>query len=466
MLARGLAVVFAGAAAAPAFAAVHAAATGPLDLPQQLHSAQIPVAMTGFIIISVLSFAIAVACLICWWNARTFHAFRSMGFYLLMVSTIFFADFIHPGDGWEWAPMILGSAAFVELFADAFDISKRGWIVPLRLVWLILIVLGYFPAFSWAEDAAIDISVAASLILLILGLRHARGRDRSLAIALAIAWIARLPLIPSVRWLMPIGFTFYGWRFNWGPLVLVLDGTVILTFFVRDLLDDRLEKQRLSAEFEAGRAVQQVLLGTEIPQLAGLRIHSVYKPAGEVGGDFYLVLPKDNGAVLIAVGDVSGKGLRAAMTVSAVLGALHAIPGDRPAEVLQILNRSLIGRLHGGFVTCCIARVDCAGHVTAANAGHIAPYRGEQEIAFPPGLPLGVTTEPDYAEISFTLNPLDRLTFVSDGVVEARNPSGDLFGFERTRSISAQSAEAIAQAAQDFGQDDDITVLTLALQPA
>jgi len=196
--------------------------------------------------------------------------------------------------------------------------------------------------------------------------------------------------------------------------------------------------------------------------IPGFKTESVYQPARQVGGDFFRVIPELGGGVLVVVGDVSGKGLVAAMTVSAVIGALRCIPPVSPSWILNALNCGLVGELRGGFVTCCVARIGPDGAGTMANAGHLAPYLGGVELPVPAGLPMGITIESSYEEISFQLLPGQHLTFLSDGVVEARNAAGELFGFERTRAISTESAEKVAQAAQDFGQDDDITVLTLA----
>ncbi|HTV16744.1 MAG TPA: PP2C family protein-serine/threonine phosphatase [Acidobacteriaceae bacterium] len=458
-------------AAACAFAAAQqtsAAVPQAPELRAQIGVMQYQWSMTGFLVIAVVNFCIAVACFALWWNARAFPAFRTLGLYLLCLSGVFFIDYFStkPTSSWEWFAMIPDTAAYTELYADALHISKRRWIIPVRLVYAALFVLGLFGTRVDIEHLGFIVSSAVTLVLLVIGFSQARGLDRGIAVALTFGWIQRLPLFRELRPYVPISFMFHGWRFNWGPLLLPFYAGIVLTLFIRELSADRREKERLAGELEAGRAVQQVLLGAAIPQIPGLRIESVYKPAGEVGGDFYLVLPKENGSAVIAVGDVSGKGLRAAMTVSAVLGALHAILDERPAEILAALNRSLEGRLHGGFVTCCLARIDPGGAVTVANAGHPSPYRKGHEVELPAGLPLGLTAAPEYTETSFVLLPGESLTFVSDGVVEARSAQGDLFGFDRTRAISMQSAEAIAETAQSFGQEDDITVLTLALQPA
>jgi len=124
------------------------------------------------------------------------------------------------------------------------------------------------------------------------------------------------------------------------------------------------------------------------------------------------------------------------------------------------INRVLYGRV-SGFVTCCAALIATDGAMTLANAGNPAPYRNGEEIAVEPGLPLGMLAENAYAETHYRIAPGDRLTFVSDGVVEAKNAQGELYGFERTQTISCQSAYTIAKAAAQFGQEDDITVVTV-----
>jgi hypothetical protein len=223
------------------------------------------------------------------------------------------------------------------------------------------------------------------------------------------------------------------------------------------------ESGSLRAEFEAAREVQQQLV-TAPPVIPGFHIEAVYRPAKQVGGDFFRVQPGENGGLLMVVGDVSGKGLKAAMTVSVIMGALRDYSSTRPAEVLAHLNRVLFGQV-SGFVTCCVALVTSDGAMVIANAGNPGPYRNGQEMEVEPGLPLGLIGEATYAEARTELAPGDRLTFVSDGVVEATNARGELYGFERTQAISTESAEKVAQAAQAFGQEDDITVLCVMLMP-
>jgi serine phosphatase RsbU (regulator of sigma subunit) len=269
-------------------------------------------------------------------------------------------------------------------------------------------------------------------------------------------------------WIKPI-WTFwdrtFSWPFTFGLydlsiwIILIANLGIVVLWFARS----RREEEHLQSEMEAARAVQQMLIPEKIPHILGFRIESAYKPARQVGGDFFYIRPEEAGGVLVVVGDVSGKGLRAAMTVNSVIGALRTMPSLAPARILGDLNRGLVGQMQGGFVTCCVARIDQDGNVTIANAGHLPPYSDGVEAPVLAGLPLGIAAGAEYEESGFFLRPGSTLTLVSDGVVEARNAQGELFGFERTAAISSESAESIARAASTFGQEDDITVLTLEL---
>ena len=240
----------------------------------------------------------------------------------------------------------------------------------------------------------------------------------------------------------------------------------ILAILVLRFARSRRDEERLSSELEAARTVQQVLIPEDIPAIPGYAIECAYKPAGQVGGDFFQILPLSSGGALIAIGDVSGKGMPAAMTVSLLVGTLRAAAesATSPAALLTVMNRHLIGRTSAGFTTCLILQIAPDGAVTAANAGHIAPYINGHELPVENGLPLGLAATAAYSETRFQLAPEDRLTLLTDGVVEARKPDGELFGFERAAFMSVQPAVDIAYAAQQFGQEDDITVLSLTRQ--
>ncbi len=225
---------------------------------------------------------------------------------------------------------------------------------------------------------------------------------------------------------------------------------------------------RAETELEAAHAVQQVLVPEEIPSLPGFRIESVYRPAGEVGGDFFQILPTAHGGALIAIGDVSGKGMPAAMTVSLLVGAFRTLADSTssPGEILASMNRRMLVRSKEGFTTCLVLRADPDGALTVANAGHLPPYCDGEEVAVPGGLPLGLDAQSTYQEARFELRPGAQLTLLTDGVVEARSANGELFGFARAQTCSRKSAGQIVEAASAFGQEDDITVVTLALAGA
>lgn len=228
------------------------------------------------------------------------------------------------------------------------------------------------------------------------------------------------------------------------------------------------EQTRATAELEAAREIQSRLIPLNLPEIEGFHVTAAFVPAAEVGGDFFQVLRHEDGSTLIAVGDVSGKGLRAAMTGTLAIGALRTLAdeGMPPAQLLAALNRQLFRSSQGGFVTLLCARLALDGTLTFANAGHLFPYRNGEETPIDTGVPLGITADAAYAETSFQLQPGDRITLLSDGVVEARKADGELFGFARAETLSAHPPEHIAQAAQTFGQEDDITVLSLSFVPA
>ena len=220
---------------------------------------------------------------------------------------------------------------------------------------------------------------------------------------------------------------------------------------------------RMEAELEAAQQVQQVLVAEHSGTVPGFAVDSVYLPAAEVGGDFFQIIPAGDGSLLVIVGDVAGKGLPAAMMVSVLVGAIRGIADFTrdPAELLHRLNERLVGRAGGAFATALAAGIAADGTMQISNAGHLYPYVNGVEIALPGALPLGLVPGATYESTHFSLSLGARLTFFSDGVVEAQNLSGELFGFDRSRAISDQPARSIAETAKTFGQQDDITVVTI-----
>jgi serine phosphatase RsbU (regulator of sigma subunit) len=153
------------------------------------------------------------------------------------------------------------------------------------------------------------------------------------------------------------------------------------------------------------------------------------------------------------------------MTVSLLVGTARTLAeqSSDPAWILTGLNRRLEGRMQNGFVTCLVLRLETSGKCEVANAGHLPPFLNHEEIALPPVLPLGLVSDGSYENVSFSMALGVRLTLYTDGLLEARNAARELFGFDRVRHLIATNPDALAasEAAVAFGQDDDITVLTV-----
>jgi hypothetical protein len=328
------------------------------------------------------------------------------------------------------------------------------------------------------------LSVAAQiffsgLVVVLLSRAWRRGRPDAgvmllpfLLAATADSIDTLLDYAASKHW---IAARFASHRFHLGPIAFSTS-TVSFSIFLASLLAVILyrfihvsqDEQRSAAEIEAARSVQALLIPTKLPSNRNFMLESAYLPANGVGGDFFQVLPLQDGSMLIVVGDVSGKGLQAAMNASTLVGALRNELSHDPATVLNNLNHVLLGASSGiaakavaSFATCLCARVYPDGKILIANAGHLSPYRDGREMELASGLPLGVIAEIRYEQAEFELSVGDRLIFLSDGVVEAANAQGELFGFERTQQVSNESARYIAQTAKHFGQNDDITVVSL-----
>jgi hypothetical protein len=314
-------------------------------------------------------------------------------------------------------------------------------ILPI-ILWIVVLLL------RRAREKLVDARLLLAPVLLVYAEQIANS---FFIITYQLGWQHRSPDVsfPLLSELFPL---------NFHVLAEFLFLIAMLAILVNRFARTRSQEERYANEFEAARSVQSLLISPTPPSTPGFHVESVYLPAQEVGGDFFQILPGKDGSLLIVVGDVSGKGLRAAMTVSTIVGALRGCSLRRPAEVLAHLNRVLYGQIDG-FVTCSAALIAADGAMMLANAGHLAPYRNGQELAVESGLPLGILAEITYAETRYQLAVGDRLTFVSDGVVEATNEKRELFSFERTQAISNQSPQAIAETAKNFGQEDDISVL-------
>jgi len=355
----------------------------------------------------------------------------------------------------------------------------RGWrvyqaflLLPPALIWFSW--QGQFSSDTYIVLEALILVPVAVLLPILLLLWYRRGNREA-------GWLILPSLLPAATvstYDLGTLSIFFGWQrldfldntIPFGPVSVqpadigdfLFLLAIAIVMFLRFTRISR-EQARAAAEFEAAREIQQRLVPASLPALPGFHVEAAYLPAQEVGGDFYQVLEQRDGYALIVVGDVSGKGLKAAMTGALAIGALRTLADENlsPGALLSRLNRQMLTAQESGFITCLCVRISLQGSVTMANAGHLSPYRRGEEIKVDSGLPLGLTADADYSETHLELAPGDTLMLLSDGVVEAMNDEHQLFGFERTRAISTQSAHQIAAAAQAFGQEDDITVLTL-----
>ncbi len=425
------------------------------------------------LILNLLQLLVALGILAVWWRTRAatllwFAGFAAawsvMGLLLQWATTA-------PGTShltyWSvnwlgWMAFVLALIQFMKRASDA----PRWPILALQSLCVLWVVLPFFPVLmvdphlallSAAHTGALAAGTALFLghmalaaWLFILGRRETRG----LAVTLFLAGLAYL-LVDNQGVLLTIRIGAV--RFATDNLSTTLVVSAMCYLLMRRLLLDWRKKEELDADFEAAREMQESLV-QRLPKTPGFSVEAAYHPARQVGGDFYRVFTADQDAILVVAGDVSGKGLKAAMTVSVLVGAMESLETREPGLFLAKLNWATRAHLQSGFVTCCAALIRPGGDAVVANAGHLTPYLDGKEIEVEAGLPLGLVPDVSYPE---TAARASRFVFVSDGVVEAQNAAGELFGFDRTREISGQPAQEIAEAARAWGQNDDITVVTV-----
>ena len=220
----------------------------------------------------------------------------------------------------------------------------------------------------------------------------------------------------------------------------------------------------------------------EVPELEGWQISPHYQPAREVGGDFYDFHLHSEGQLGLVVGDATGKGVPAALVMATTCGMLQAVSqavgSSSPGEVLAQVNETLVARIPANmFVTCFYAILDPkSASLIYANAGHDLPClhrtSGEAEELRATGMPLGLMPGMGYEEKETILEASETALFYSDGLVEAHNPEGEMFGFPRLRALVAKYGEEQSLGeylleelssfvGEGWEQEDDITLLTL-----
>jgi serine phosphatase RsbU (regulator of sigma subunit) len=248
----------------------------------------------------------------------------------------------------------------------------------------------------------------------------------------------------------------------------------------RRLEQEAQARERIEQELHVARRIQQASLPEVVPELEGWEIAPNYRPAREVGGDFFDFLELEEGGLGLVVGDATGKGVPAALVMSTTCGMLRAVTQASdysPGEVLQRVNEALTTRIPANmFVTCFYGVLDPGtGSFAYANAGHDLPYvrrGGDAEELMARGMPLGLMPGMTYEEKEITLGAGDRALFYSDGLVEAHNPEGEMFGFPRLRALVAEHAEGeplvdflmeelYSFTGEEWEQEDDITLVTL-----
>jgi len=261
------------------------------------------------------------------------------------------------------------------------------------------------------------------------------------------------------------------------------EGSNISDVMEQRLEQEMLERERIEQELRVARSIQQASLPEEVPTLEGWQIAPYYHPAREVGGDFYDFHLLSEGRLGVVVGDATGKGVPAALVMSTTCGMLQAISqaldssSSAPREVLERANETLLARIPTNmFVTCFYAILDPeSGRLRYANAGHDLPYlhrNGEAEELRARGMPLGLMPGMDYEEKEIILEAGESALFYSDGLVEAHDSKGEMFGFPRLRELVAEHAEEAALGdflleelysfvGEGWEQEDDITLLTL-----
>jgi serine phosphatase RsbU (regulator of sigma subunit) len=244
------------------------------------------------------------------------------------------------------------------------------------------------------------------------------------------------------------------------------------------------ERERIEEEHQVARQIQQALLPEAVPELDGWQLAAYYKPAREVGGDFYDFLELEDGHLGLVVGDATGKGMPAALVMATTRGMLRAVAQslDSPGVVLQRVNDALYPDIPTEmFVTCFYAILDPKnGRLSYANAGHDLPYlwqSGDAEELRARGMPLGLMPEMSYEEKEAVLREGESVLFYSDGLVEAHDPSYEMFGFPRLEALISEHGkersleetlleELYSFVGESWEQEDDITLLTLRRSPS
>jgi serine phosphatase RsbU (regulator of sigma subunit) len=379
-------------------------------------------------------------------------------------------------------------AGWVVVWRVWFRLRRPAWIPPVLAVLAALLAVSnllaqnvFFTTVPLSVSHASEVVsvclrmalMALMLITAIQGIREQGPEGWAALPAMLLAGISEF--YTELQFLHILNFWFpFGIQITTRQLANLLLVAVLAALLLRRLVLSIRRQRQMALDVKQAQEVQQVILPEARLALPGLTIESEYRPAREVGGDFFQIIPhKTDGSLLIVAGDVTGKGLKAGMLVALLVGATRstAETNSEPGNMLAALNRRLMGR-NDAQATCLALRIASDGAATLANAGHMAPYLNGEPIAMEGALPLGMMESAEFSLMHFQLKPDDKLVLMSDGIAEATDAEGHLFGFERMHELlrRAKSAAEVANAAESFGQEDDISVIsvtrTLVQEPA
>jgi hypothetical protein len=375
------------------------------------------------------------------------------------------------------SPLLLG--AWVMVWWVWFRLQRPAWVpgtvALLTLAFMVSTVIGEnllyplipLPVADFFHTVSIAVRLALLMVLILVvtwGIRR-QGAEGWFVLPAVVVLIVSLFTNELLLLHIRINWYPFGLRFSLGQASDILLTVVLFVLLLRRLLLSVRQQRLLALDVKQAQEVQRVILPESVTAIPGLTIENEYRPAREVGGDFNQIIPHSaDGSLLIVAGDVAGKGLQAGMLVALLVGAIRMAEevNPDPLFILQALNRRLLGRGEA-HATCLAMHIAADGAVTLANAGHLPPYLNGKPVEVEGALPLGVIDNAGFTVTHFQLQENDRLLLASDGIVEAMDEEGRLFGFERLQELlqSRLTAAEVATAAQTFGQQDDISVIAV-----
>jgi len=449
-------------------------------------SVTIPFFTLLYILAAVIAFSLTLfdrADRVYWWIGAVFLLMSANNIFLLFFN---FSQAISISAGLFWVgcislPIVL--ATWVMVWWVWFRLRRPAWLPGLVAVFALLFGISEAAAYGLFHDyGLLTLSPAARhtfealtvyarfgllgalVLIVVLGVRQ-QGREGWVALpGVLLLGIARFQ--PELAFLhLPRHWFVHGIELQLNVLANLLLEAALFLLLLRRMLVSLRAQRAVAADLRQAVEVQQVLLPDATASYPGLTVESEYRPAQQVGGDFFQIIPRaSDNSLLIVAGDVTGKGVQAGMLVALLVGAIRStaeVNGD-PLFILEALNRRLLGR-KSAQATCLALRIASDGAVTLANAGHLPPYLNGAPVAMQGALPLGMIDDAEFSMMQFQLDPKDRLVLISDGVLEATDAKGKLFGFDKVQQLLQNKTPiaALARLAQQFGQQDDISLVAV-----